>query len=298
MLVQAFRKVRRQPLNLGIGHIARQKAASAVQSKVLLVQNAGKACEGGRRVHLFGQQVQNFVHALVTHVLKEHQARNLGLTPIIVRHGVWRDLNEWALSFQEELFVLAVIDDHVWIGARDNLVIVGLIVPDVQLNHLNGVFFDFRLHPVLAVKIEIDVAVHGWINLAQDDPVDAVWRVSLNMLRGCNALNNALALGVFVKTSKQIGFSYVVALDKRFLPIKVGNVFPQNAKTAGVNVIGMNGPIGHYQLDERRIINHRPGQRGVEHLVCVGIVPLVVQRLFEARNIPVLVFVSRSAQID
>ena len=207
-------------------------------------------------------------------------------------------MNEWAFPFQEELFVFAIVDNHVWVGARDNLVIVGLIVPDVQFNHLNGVFFDFRLHPVLAVEIEIDVAVHVRINLAQDNPVHAVGRIGLNMLRGCHPLNNAFALGMFVKPSKQVGFSYVVALDKRFLPVKVGNVLAQDAKAAGINEVGVDCPVRHYQLDERGIVDHRPSQGRVEDLIGVRIVPLVVQGLLKARNIPVLVFVSRSAQID
>ena len=79
-LTQLFEQVRRdggsQLLNLGVGHVGCQQTTSAVERKVLLIQDAREANQRRGRRDLFAQQVKDFGKTFCPQLLEVNQTRH------------------------------------------------------------------------------------------------------------------------------------------------------------------------------------------------------------------------------
>ena len=178
-------------------------------------------------------------------------------------------LNERQLTLQEHAFAFAVVNDHVRLGFGYNLVIFCLVVPDVKVCHFNGIFSQPRFHAVEAGQIQIDVTIHGWVDLRHDDAVDT-FRHHLRLVhcRG-HAGQNVLTLWVRVQASQKIRPCDEVGHAEGLLPVGIRNVLAQNSHIAWVHKVRVDRVLVNQQFHKRRIVNEAPSQGHREHLVGV-----------------------------
>ena len=182
--------------HLGVWHICCQQTASTVQCKVLLIQDASKANQGGGRCDLLTEQIKDFSHPAVTQLLQVDEALDFRQTPEVVVQGVGCNLDEGQLAFQEHGLVGTVIDDDIWVCFGDNLIVRDVIVPDVELGHLNRLFCNLSLVAVHASKVEVDITVHGRVALGEDDALNAVSDFGALVLHTLHTGYDAVTLGV------------------------------------------------------------------------------------------------------
>ena len=73
---QVWRDGRSQLLDLGVGHVGCQQTTSAVERKVLLIQDAREANQRRGRRNLFAQQVKDFSQTFCPQLLEVNQTRH------------------------------------------------------------------------------------------------------------------------------------------------------------------------------------------------------------------------------
>ena len=143
---------------------------------------------------MLAQQVKDFRHAAVAHLLQENQLLHLRLPPVVVVLRVRRNLDKRQLALHKKLLAGAVIDNNIRVRDGHNLIVVYLIVPQIQLPHFNRVFGYPRVHAVVAVQIKIDGAIDRRIGLRHHNPVEALGHMAYLMLPCGNPIHNRLAL--------------------------------------------------------------------------------------------------------
>ena len=179
-------------------------------------------------------------------------------------------------AFEEDGLTGSVIDDDVWVCFCNNLIVLCVIVPYPQLCHLYRIFGDicFVLH--LSGKVEVDVTVHGRVDLRHDDALYAVGDFGALMLEGGHALDDGLTMRVRVQAREEFGLGDVVRLDDGFLSVRVRDVFTQHTNRAGFHHVGMQAVVDD-ELDEGGVVDQRPGGRHGKHLVGIAVEPLVIE---------------------
>ena len=206
-------------------------------------------------------------------------------------------MDEWQFAFQEDLFTWAVIDDDVGVSASHHLVVSGFIVPHPQLNHLHSLFRHRGFVLVAASKVEVDVAVHGWVGRRQDDALYPVSYFCALMLCGAHTFDNCISLRVCVQAGVQLRPGDVVALNNSFLPIGVRGIFPQHAHASRLHHVRVNAVVDD-EFDKGRGVAQRPRDCLREHLVSIAVEPLIIECAGQRRNLAVFQFIDRRTQVD
>ena len=95
------------------------------------------------------------------------------------------------------------------------------------------------------------------------------------MLGRHDPLDNIFSLRVAVEPVVQLGLGDVVRLDDSLLSVRVRAVFPQHTHASRLDHVRVDAVVDD-QFDKGGVVVQRPSHGGGEHLVGIGIQPLIV----------------------
>ena len=117
------------------------------------------------------------------------------------------------------------------------------------------------------------------------------------MLSGSNTLDNLLTLRVAVQAVKEFRLGDVVSLDDGLLSVRVRDVFTQHAHACWLNHVRVDAVVDN-QFDKGGVVVQCPRDSGGEHLVSIGVEPLVMQGFCEGWNLDVFLVRDGSTSVD